>query len=99
MNQSNPIAAASYASNLFPKFGTEVANITAQIYAPFGYSFEQDELIMGECKRIDFCFFSNSEQLTVYSYLHLSYVLFTQRIPKQSMEGNVFVMAIMCTRH
>ncbi|KAJ4478531.1 Alpha/Beta hydrolase protein [Lentinula lateritia] len=48
VNQSNPIAAASYASNLFPKFGTEVANITAQIYAPFGYSFEQDELIMGE---------------------------------------------------
>ncbi|KAJ3905868.1 Alpha/Beta hydrolase protein [Lentinula edodes] len=48
VNQSNPIAASSYASNLFPKFGTEVANITAQIYAPFGYSLEQDELIMGE---------------------------------------------------
>ncbi|KAJ3887754.1 Alpha/Beta hydrolase protein [Lentinula edodes] len=48
VNQSNPIAAASYASNLFPKFGTEVANITAQIYAPFGYSLGQDELIMGE---------------------------------------------------
>ncbi|KAJ3811326.1 Alpha/Beta hydrolase protein [Lentinula aff. lateritia] len=48
VNQSNPIPASLYASNLFPKFGTEVANITAQIYAPFGYSFEQDELIMGE---------------------------------------------------
>jgi len=49
VNQSNPItSAARYASTLFPGFGPQQANETAQVYDGLGAPFERDELIYGE---------------------------------------------------
>ncbi|KAJ3995089.1 Alpha/Beta hydrolase protein [Lentinula boryana] len=48
VNETNPMNASLYASEVFPRFGPQVANVTARLYAPFGSLFVQDELIMGE---------------------------------------------------
>ncbi|KAJ3732159.1 Alpha/Beta hydrolase protein [Lentinula guzmanii] len=48
VNETNPMNASLYASEVFPRFGPQEANVTARLYAPFGSLFVQDELIMGE---------------------------------------------------
>jgi len=49
VNQTDPITSASlYARTLFPGFGPQQANATAQVYDKLGGSFERDELIYGE---------------------------------------------------
>ncbi|KAJ3990189.1 alpha/beta-hydrolase [Lentinula detonsa] len=48
VNETNPMNASLYASEVFPRFGPQEANATARLYAPFGSLFVQDELIMGE---------------------------------------------------
>ncbi|KAJ3990187.1 alpha/beta-hydrolase [Lentinula detonsa] len=49
VNQTDPITNVSlYASTLFPKFGSQQAQDTEQLYANLGSSVQQDDLIMGE---------------------------------------------------
>ncbi|KAF9060481.1 Alpha/Beta hydrolase protein [Rhodocollybia butyracea] len=47
VNGSNPMNASVYASMLFPKFGPQQAELTAQLYADLGTPLEQNNLIMG----------------------------------------------------
>ncbi|KAJ3828456.1 Alpha/Beta hydrolase protein [Lentinula raphanica] len=49
VNALNPITNVSlYASTLFPEFGWQQANETAELYANLGTPLQQDQLIMGE---------------------------------------------------
>ncbi|KAF9064636.1 Alpha/Beta hydrolase protein [Rhodocollybia butyracea] len=48
VNQTDPMSASIYSSMLFPKFGPQQANQSAQLYEDLGMPIEQNNLIMGE---------------------------------------------------
>jgi carboxylesterase type B len=48
VNQADPMNASVYASMLFPKFGPQQANQTAQLYADLGTPLVQNDLIMAD---------------------------------------------------
>ncbi|KAF9064188.1 Alpha/Beta hydrolase protein [Rhodocollybia butyracea] len=48
VNQADPMNASIYASTLFPKFGPQQAEQTAQLYADLGTPLVQNNLIMGD---------------------------------------------------
>jgi hypothetical protein len=55
VNPLNPLNASAYARMLFPKFGAQQAEQTAEVYVNLGTPIEQDILIMGDCMNFSNC--------------------------------------------